>query len=388
MARSKQAHGGGVGPSRFLYGSAVVVTSAMLLSGCAASDPVADASDESASVADTQAPSAEVTETLSPEPTSTEVEDGSWEDVLDPDEVVTTLCTDQELVGPLGPSDEPVSRGVLLTSFEATPTFACGAERETKTTGHLREMRARQVLSADMTKIAVNWADSTDSSKRVGILDLRTGEVTEVSEKMSGTGGDFAAVPQHSNALFAPDGTFVYYDHTTETFHWIDPESMQEVRSGSREEQYDSNGTSWWAGPEAMQSTDNMSGLNFAKSIVINSDGDEATVKSGFRALDWHDANSFLIIKDGRLGIWDLTSGEDPEDDESVVRYITPASDFSISTAVTTEDLKHVRFLATRGYECALFEVPADGSAEPTKMTDLPSCDGYVFIRQDLPAKP
>lgn len=88
----------------------------------------------------------------------------------------------------------------------------------------------QQLFDESMTKLAVSWWDSTDSSQHVGWVD-RDGNLTDVTEAIHPHTTDFSSkLPHDSYALFSPDGYFVFTDLEKECYCFVDVDTMSIVK--------------------------------------------------------------------------------------------------------------------------------------------------------------
>lgn len=105
-------------------------------------------------------------------------------------------------------------------------SFAFDTERQ----NYMSCYFTQQLFDEDMTKLAVSWLNSTDSSQHVGWID-RDGNLTDVTEILHPHTTDFSSkIPHNKYALFSPDGYFVFSDLESENYCFLDTDSMTIVK--------------------------------------------------------------------------------------------------------------------------------------------------------------
>ena len=88
----------------------------------------------------------------------------------------------------------------------------------------------KQLFSKDMSRMAVQWYNSSDSSRRVGWID-KEGYLTDISEIIHPTTTDFSSVvPDDSSPIFTPDGLFMFSNHNNEKYVFVDVDTQKVVR--------------------------------------------------------------------------------------------------------------------------------------------------------------
>lgn len=342
----------------------------LILAGCSAGDTDSEHAQAT--------PSAEATEeTAAVEPTQVAPQEAEV-----PAGVVALRCTHQagemELI--VLNSDWSPTAGPPLAEWDGShgsPTFHCLYRGETylerETTGHLTEVRWSQMLSPDMSLLAINWTDATTGSRRVGYLSA-DGTRTDVTELVAGPDGGFAAVPQHRNALFVDETTFYFVDGATDAHTWVD------VNSGSilRTEPGASFTRQYWIGADGNpQMIYNMSGIAYAARIQTAQPGTVVTLYNGFDTHVWLDETTLLATMDGQVGVLEgILESQINRADQSWAP-ITPGTDFGIDSAYGEPD-GTLYFTARRGSEFKLFSAPMDGSSTPVEVSDLSALPGAV----------
>jgi hypothetical protein len=257
-------------------------------------------------------------------------------------------------------------------------TFGCAGPATWRT------VIAPEQFDKTFSRLAINFHVDSDNSNHVGWIS-RSGKLTDVTKSVS-KDDDFSAVPQQTGALFDPvTGNFYYYDAVSKQAVWVNQnlviakKTPFAVDSGANA--YFSAagqlvGGSSAAFPYASGRTDcaPQASPQGDKTFIISTD------TPAFAAIN---DSSFVQLANGRLEVvsadalgtlWNqLPSGEQRFPCGKLGTPITPVSDFTITSGAASKDGATVIFTADRGTsERTLFSVPANGSAAPTKLADLP----------------
>lgn len=97
----------------------------------------------------------------------------------------------------------------------ALPTYTCRSH------GYA----LRQTFNSDFTRIAVTITHTSDASKHVGYMDVRSGELVDLDKEEA---NEFAAAPRHYSSVFDPSSDDIWYLDNTDpseglTVQAIDP---------------------------------------------------------------------------------------------------------------------------------------------------------------------
>ena len=120
--------------------------------------------------------------------------------------------------------------------FKNNNVYSAAAKYDAFNTGILSCYQSKSFFSKDMTKFAVSWLDSTDSSNRVGWIN-KDGKLTDVTKAISPTSSDFTATtPKDYYPQFMQDGSFMYVDFNTKEYVYVDAETLGVIRREAIEE--------------------------------------------------------------------------------------------------------------------------------------------------------
>jgi hypothetical protein len=290
-------------------------------------------------------------------------------------------------------------RVVDVANGESETIFTNQADSEAATTLplggdlHLAGWYMQQLFDPALKRMALNWAVAADGSHHVGWIDS-DGVLTDVSQQLSDSGSDFAALPQDGNALFDNEGDFVYVDEAKGLLHRLDPDSLQAV---GKSQDVTDQANPW--DPLMLQPDGSLDGTSpdrlFDPHYVVDvrMPGKDTIVSFGDYAVeDLVDESHVLVRTPKGLAVMgpdtlkrtveDATyKNEYDTETGSKVPTITPATDWTIETAAISGDGSQVAFVASRGTSRALFVMPADGSAEPRKLEDLGPTTRLMFWR-------
>ncbi|MGX7826004.1 hypothetical protein ACTG9Q_13005 [Actinokineospora sp. 24-640] len=245
------------------------------------------------------------------------------------------------------------------------------------TSGTLSSYLARQVFSPELDRMAVNVRDTTNDSGHVGWIDAASGELTDVTALLTDAGG-YSAQPQHSSALFDEDGNFGYFDGAASEYVLIDPDTRAKVRS----QKMPTPGLKMFLMPDGSVS-DNSSGLERGMVLTIPMQAGGVLDSSSYSPVVWIvDKSRGLQISEpisapNTLGV--KAAGPDDPTTEGKVTPITPLTDYVIQSAVSDPEAKTVVFTAGRGQTLDTFQVPLDGSTQPSKIGTLEQQPGEAI---------
>jgi len=234
-----------------------------------------------------------------------------------------------------------------------------------------------QVFDPGLDLMAVNWAES-DGSRHVGWVD-QSGALSDVTSAVTGEQSDFAAGPQHVNALFDANGNFRYVDVSAHTLNAVDVRTLKPV--GKPVPASDPG----FFQPNGDWDTFNLYETGIVKDFLMPA---RLVITSDYQIAvqDVIDAKRVLVrTPDGLkiMGPANLKKGNrgtfHTEDGESIPS-ITPATDWTISTAAVSGDGKKAAFEASRGEEHALFVMDI-GGGQPKKLVDLSTTQRLLFWR-------
>ena len=272
----------------------------------------------------------------------------------------------------------------------------------------------QQLFDEGMTRLAVSWWDSTDSSQHVGWVD-RDGNLTDVTATIHPHTTDFSSKVPHDNyALFSPDGYFVFTDLDKECYCFIDVNSMSVLE----EVPYivdDSSHYSKEFGNKAYQiifmPNGELGAMWHAKSSVENiRDFGECYIdlpsSSDLKTWDYlydnrilcvgQDADGYFIGEIGE-GIGELSSLDhisrfagiscwnyayhgdftNHGRDGIEVLEITPHTDYRLERCAYSNG--QIAFIGSRGNERFLFTVVDAENSNPTQITSLDSSWQLLF---------
>lgn len=120
--------------------------------------------------------------------------------------------------------------------FKNNHVFSAAAKYDAFNTGILSCYQSKSFFSEDMTKFAVSWVSSTDSSNRVGWIN-KDDKLTDVTKAISPTSSDFTATtPKDYYPQFMQDGSFMYVDFNTKEYVYVDTETLGVIRREAIEE--------------------------------------------------------------------------------------------------------------------------------------------------------
>lgn len=256
------------------------------------------------------------------------------------------------------------------------PTASCGDS------GTYNSLRLRQIFSPDFSKLAVTFKNSTDDSSHVGWIDT-SGNITDITKKIV-TGADFAAAPQHSNAIFDSVGKFVYFDNTKAQYVWLD-EALSPVKTQPVGPPF---GTDYIGPSGYVSDTDSLLGSGRCWGLSSADGRSQLFLATSEPIFGWVGKRQAYQLSGGRLTLvptapisaeYNSYRGA-PKGSGCNLRgkSITPVSDFRISSAMASPDGLVTIFQATRGEENALYKVPTNGSSAPVKIVD--DLSGSVLI--------
>ncbi|MDL5158993.1 TolB family protein [Actinomycetospora termitidis] len=328
---------------------------------------------------------------------------------------VTVACSNEGLSGPWSftiaatdaSSGAPV-RELRFTLPKGTePAFPCADGRgNVASAGLVPSYAFRQVFDADFRKIAVTSSDARTSGRRVGVLDIATGQVTDLSPARS----DFAAAPQDHSAVFADDGRVWFASDTTRTVTSVAPDG-----SGLRDEGPTgyTNGVamlgsgdlglvvaprshtafalaaggdgfvapspdgSVFASVEQAPLTGESGPLELRRS---EDDGGSAVPLSGDfgRVERWVDGTRLLGVASAGQGTTITLAELGPGRRAATARSITPATDRYNASPVASPDGSSVMFLSFRANRAALYRVPI-GGGEPVVVAPDVATSNYLL---------
>lgn len=87
----------------------------------------------------------------------------------------------------------------------------------------------QELFDKNLTKLAISWIDSKDSSHHVGWIDAE-GNLTDITEILHPHSTDFSsAKPNDNYALFSPEGYFVFSDMNSEHYCFVDTNTLEIV---------------------------------------------------------------------------------------------------------------------------------------------------------------
>lgn len=302
-----------------------------------------------------------------------------------PPEATTTSAVPEPASGPLlatcagtgvSLSTLDLSTGTTtpIATFSATVS-SIGATSGPSTTwsvcdsGTLSSYLARQVFSPDLDRIAVNVRDTTNDSGHVGWIDAASGELNDVTALLTDVGG-YSAQPQHSNALFDGDGNFGYFDGAASEYVFIDPGTRAKVRS----QKMPTPGLTMFLMPDGSVSDDSR-GLDRGMVLTIPMPTGGVLDSSSYSPVVWIiDKSRGLQISEpisgpNTLGV--KAAGPDDPATEGEATPITPLTDYVIQSAVSDPKATTAVFTASRGQTLDTFQVPLDGSTQPSKIGTL-----------------
>lgn len=268
----------------------------------------------------------------------------------------------------------------VLATFDDLPAYppaaSCGDS------GTYNSLRLRQIFSPDFSKLAVTFKDSTDNSSHVGWIDT-SGNITDISKKIV-TGADFAAAPQHSNAIFDSVGKFVYFDNTKVQYVWLDA-ALSPVKTQPVGPPF---GTDYIAPSGYVSDTDSLRESGRCWDLSSADGHSKLFLDTSEPIFGWVGNRQAYQLSGGRLTL--VPTAPNSAEYNSYVgapkgsgcnltgKPITPVSDFRISSAMASPDGLVTIFQATRGEESALYKVPTNGSSDPVKIVD--DLSGSVLI--------
>lgn len=257
-------------------------------------------------------------------------------------------------------------------------------------TVHLGGWYFEQCFDPGLYLMAVNLEETSDGSQHVGFID-RNGNLTDVTSMLTPTKSDFAALPQHGNALFDSAGNFVYVDYATKELKRLDPVTMKPVGAAVNvANQYGNIPYAVILQPDGSVDTYQSDRL-FDRAMVFDfilPNGNKITSFSESSIQDLVSADSVLVLW---RELWGASAGTtlkivsagsvdggDTENAEAIPA-ITPPTDWLIENASVSGDGSRVAFVASRGEERALFIMPVDGSSEPARVSDVPANARLLF---------
>ena len=120
-----------------------------------------------------------------------------------------------------------LSTGEVVNTGKTFPLSGCHAANSS-----FGVQRTEQLWNPDETQRV--WEDSDEY--QVGYQDIQTGEVTNITNILAPTVGDFQKKPRHSNPLFDRDGMLVFLDHdalgtNSGEWKWFDPKTQNIVKT-------------------------------------------------------------------------------------------------------------------------------------------------------------
>ena len=297
--------------------------------------------------------------------------------------------------------------------FKNNNVYSAAAKYDAFNTGILSCYQSKSFFSKDMTKFAVSWVDSTDSSNRVGWIN-KDGKLTDVTKAISPTSSDFTATtPKDYYPQFMQDGSFMYVDFNTKEYVYVDAETLGVIRREAIEERGTWEDKLW-----------DVIILPNGKKVtrVFGDSGRRSTIDFGDYAVEFC-TNKYAYAGDlpwsGQIAGYDLTNegvifGIGYKEDSnagvtrtSIAKYgpgITEAKEYSsqypvyyssfpkpfVALTPTTEyNLEscayndgRIAFIGTRGSERYLFVID-DGDAEQSvkQVVAIPADESLLFWR-------
>lgn len=208
----------------------------------------------------------------------------------------------------------------------------------------------------------------------VGFVDIKSGEVTDVTKKLVPSVGDFGTPPSHWNARFAPTGEFVFFDVTdpeAPVWRFIDLPTFAEVRTQN-----------YFPGdpPGSLSSIDSL-GFIGPSGEVEHDPGDRNSRLSIMghavcgNAIWWLNDRQYVTETDGRLQM--ATFGESGPGSEPCGQVLTPETSFAAAMAAPDGT---VYFIIEGPNGKALYEANRSDPESPRKINfPLDQRTRYMF---------
>lgn len=259
----------------------------------------------------------------------------------------------------------------------------------------------RQLFSDDLTKLAVNWHEENDDSYHVGWVD-KNGKLIDITSHIHPLGSGFSSkIPKDNNALFSPDGYFFYCDNNDNQYHYIDINTLAQIKETPRiTNSYGNMELSVLFMPDGSL-TSNFSGkkgVNDNIYCVIN--GEKIEFDSDLNSFRTYDLVDNMVAGVGiirmnysqyQIGLYGEGYTEKITDfygkeyyyhvrrQDPVFYAITPETDYIIESCAYHDG--EIAFSAKRGQEYSLFITAATENSEPRKIGSIDSNYNLFFWR-------
>lgn len=258
----------------------------------------------------------------------------------------------------------------------------------------------KEIFSNDMTKLAVSWMDGSDGGNKVGWID-NEGNLTNITDLIHPITSDFSSVvPLDSSPIFTPDGNFMFSDHNSEKYVFVDPETYEILSEEEIMHASSFNYPVW----------DVLILPNGDKVELVTISADYATINygeykysvckikngppKGLFGYDFTDTGAVVGI--GRTGSFgsEYSIGKygigvtEPNNNNKfsvdsaypIFEQLTPATDYQLEQCVYNNS--RIAFTGTRGQNRVLFWIN-DGNGEQAvnQITEIPRDENLLFWR-------
>ena len=259
----------------------------------------------------------------------------------------------------------------------------------------------KEIFSDDMNKMAVQWFNATDSSRRVGWID-KNGVLTDITELIHPTTSDFSSiVPKDYSPIFTPDGQFMFVDGNAEKYIFVNVKTQELIRKEDIIHYKDT-----WKIDQTISEVLFLPNGKMVEVIDIRGGNDYAYRDFGEYMVDFRKINctsgvaGFDLIGDsvvvgigrvnGKTSIGKYGEGvteankygnyDDGDWTAPVFDKLTPQTDYRLESCAHNSG--QIVFIGTRGDDRGLFIIN-DGSGEQVvkKITEIPHDEKLLFWR-------
>lgn len=256
----------------------------------------------------------------------------------------------------------------------------------------------KQIFDKEMSKMAVQWYDSSDSSWRVGWTN-KEGNLTDITGILHPATSDFTSVvPYDTSPIFTSDGLFMFSDHNNEKYVFVNTDTKEVIRE--EDVILDAYNNPIWdvlllpngkmVKIISLRGDQNYTSCDFGEfKVIINNNNNFSGGVAGFDLIDnavvvgigkVDRENSIGKYGEGFTELGKYNQYDDGDWSNPVFEKLTPPTDYLLESCAYNNG--QIVFIGTRGENRFLFIIE-DGSGEQTvnQIAEIPKDEHLLFWR-------